>query len=268
MVRHTAVYVCPKLETTKSQSSGVPVVVLMDTPMLFCQQLNSLMALGKVSASTARDLWIVPWWSHTSYLKLGVLVAHLLEALCFGVNIRTGWPVSVLLEAWCFGVSVRTGWPVSILLEAWCFGVSVRTGWPSVCILLEAWCFGVSVRTGWPSVCILLEAWCFGVSVRTGWPSVCILLEAWCFGVSVRTGWPSVCILLEAWCFGVSVRTGWPTVCILWLAWVASWISNCCLFVTWLWQPVKFVWADSTLRYTLACLWDVKQPTNKHCLWQ
>ena len=61
-----------------------------------------------------------------------------------------------------------------------------------------------------------------------------------------------------AWHYRVSAGTGWPGVSILWLGQVESLI---CSFTS-VWQHVKL---SEQIRPwdTLACCWDVKQPTNK-----
>ena len=66
-----------------------------------------------------------------------------------------------------------------------------------------------------------------------------------------------VATLPGAWCYRVSAGTGRPGVSILWLGEVESWICNFYLSVA----ARKIVWADPW--DTLACCWDVKQPTNK-----
>ena len=67
-----------------------------------------------------------------------------------------------------------------------------------------------------------------------------------------------VATLPGAWRYGVSAGTGWPGVSILWLGEVESCICNFYLSVA----AGKIVCADPTWD-TLACCWDVKQPTNK-----
>ena len=74
----------------------------------------------------------------------------------------------------------------------------------------------------------------------------------------LKTGIP-VATLPGAWCYRVSVWTGWPDVSILWLGEMESLIRNFCLSVA----ARTIVWADPSLRYTIACCWDFKQPTNK-----
>ena len=66
--------------------------------------------------------------------------------------------------------------------------------------------------------------------------------------------------LPSAWCYRVSGGTGQPGVSILWLGEMESWICNFYLSVA----ARKIVWADPW--DTLACCWDVKQPTNKQAL--
>ena len=61
-----------------------------------------------------------------------------------------------------------------------------------------------------------------------------------------------------AWCYRVSAGTGRPGVSTLWLGEVESLICNFCLSVA----ARKIVWADRPWD-TLACCWDVKQPTNQ-----
>ena len=62
-----------------------------------------------------------------------------------------------------------------------------------------------------------------------------------------------------AWCYRVSTGTGQPGVSILWLGEVE------CLTSISVWQHVKL---SEQIRpwHTLACCWDVKQPTNKQIL--
>ena len=60
-----------------------------------------------------------------------------------------------------------------------------------------------------------------------------------------------------AWCFRVSAGTGWPGVSILWLDEVESLI--CSFYLSVAARKIEQIrpWD------TLACCWDVKQPTNK-----
>ena len=80
------------------------------------------------------------------------------------------------------------------------------------------------------------------------------------FGVEsyqwLKIGTP-VATLPGAWRYRVSAGTGWPGVSILWLGEMESLICNFCLSVA----ACKIVWADPW--DTVACCWDVKQPTNK-----
>ena len=66
-----------------------------------------------------------------------------------------------------------------------------------------------------------------------------------------------VATLPGAWCYSVSTGTGQPGVSILWLGEVESSICNFSV-----WQHIKL---SEQIRPwdTLACCWDVKQPTNK-----
>ena len=68
-----------------------------------------------------------------------------------------------------------------------------------------------------------------------------------------------VATLPGAWRYGVSAGTGRPGVSILWLGEMESVICSFYLSVA----ARKIVCADPSLRYLLACCWDVKQPTNK-----
>ena len=67
-----------------------------------------------------------------------------------------------------------------------------------------------------------------------------------------------VATLPGAWRYRVSTGTGRPGVSILWLGEIERWICNFYLSVA----ACKIVWADPTWD-TLACCWDVKQPTNQ-----
>ena len=68
-----------------------------------------------------------------------------------------------------------------------------------------------------------------------------------------------VATLPGAWHYRVSTGAGRPGVSTLWLGEVERLICNFYLSVA----ARKIVWADPSLRYTIACCWDVKQPTNK-----
>ena len=70
-----------------------------------------------------------------------------------------------------------------------------------------------------------------------------------------------VATLPGAWRYRVSAGTGWPGVSMLWLGKMESWICNFYLSVAA--REIEQIrpWD------TLACCWDVKQPTNKQtCL--
>ena len=66
-----------------------------------------------------------------------------------------------------------------------------------------------------------------------------------------------VATLPGAWHGRVSAGDGQPSVNVLWLGEVESLICNFCLSVA----ACKLVWADLPWD-TLACCWDIKQPTN------
>ena len=68
-----------------------------------------------------------------------------------------------------------------------------------------------------------------------------------------------VTTLPGAWHYRVSTGTGQPGVSILWLGEMESLICSFYLSVA----ARKIVCADPSLWDTLACCWDVKQPTNK-----
>ena len=69
-----------------------------------------------------------------------------------------------------------------------------------------------------------------------------------------------VATLPGAWRYRVSAGTGRPGVSILWVGEVERLICNFCLSVA----ARKIVWEDPSGPWkTLACCWDVKQPTNK-----
>ena len=74
----------------------------------------------------------------------------------------------------------------------------------------------------------------------------------------LKIGTP-VATLPGAWHYRVSTGTGRPGVSIQWLGEVERLICNFYLSVA----ARQIVWADPSLRYTIACCWDVKQPTNK-----
>ena len=80
-----------------------------------------------------------------------------------------------------------------------------------------------------------------------------------------------------AWRHRVSAGTGQPSVSLLWLGEMNNLICNFYLSVA----ARKIVWADPSQRCTLACCWDITQPTNtlvapslpavwnsRHSLWQ
>ena len=62
-----------------------------------------------------------------------------------------------------------------------------------------------------------------------------------------------------AWRYRVSAGSGWPGVSILWLGEMERLVCNFCL----MWQHVKL---SEQIRPwgTLACCWDVKQPSNNY----
>ena len=66
-----------------------------------------------------------------------------------------------------------------------------------------------------------------------------------------------VATLPGAWYYRVSAGTGWPGVSILWLGEMESLVCNFCLSVA-AHKIVQIRPWD-----TLACCWDIKQPTNK-----
>ena len=68
-----------------------------------------------------------------------------------------------------------------------------------------------------------------------------------------------VATLPGAWWYRVCAGTGWPGVSILWLGEMESLICSFHLGVA----ARRIVWADPSLRHTLACCWDVRQRTNK-----
>ena len=73
----------------------------------------------------------------------------------------------------------------------------------------------------------------------------------------LKTGTP-VDTLPGTWCYRVSTETGWTSVSILWLGEMESLICN---FYS-VWQHIKL--SEQTRPWgTLACCWDIKQPTNK-----
>ena len=61
-----------------------------------------------------------------------------------------------------------------------------------------------------------------------------------------------VASLSHPWHYRASARTGWPGVSTLWLSEIVSLICNFCLSVA----------AHAIVSRTLACYWEVKQPTN------
>ena len=73
----------------------------------------------------------------------------------------------------------------------------------------------------------------------------------------LKIGTP-VATLPGIWRYRVSAGTGQPSVSMLWLGEMESLICNFYLSEA----ACKIVWADPSLS-TLACCWDVKQPTNK-----
>ena len=75
---------------------------------------------------------------------------------------------------------------------------------------------------------------------------------------NLKIGSP-VATLPGAWCYRVSTGTGQPSVSILWLGEVERLICNIYLSVA----ARKIVRADRSLKYTIACCWDVKKQTNK-----
>ena len=108
----------------------------------------------------------------------------------------------------------------------------------------------------------LLDARQYKVNSGTGWPSVITM----CLGIiasliynfcDLKIGTP-VATLPGPWQYSSNAGTGQPGVSILWLGrqkvWSAASIS--------LWQHVKL---SVQIRpwETLACCWDIKQPTNK-----
>ena len=90
-----------------------------------------------------------------------------------------------------------------------------------------------------------LALW-YGVRLESGRSRVRIPLAS-----DLKIGTP-VATLRGAWLYRVSTGTGRPGVSILWLGEVERLSCNFCLSVY--------------LRYTVACCWDVKQPTNKQAL--
>ena len=74
------------------------------------------------------------------------------------------------------------------------------------------------------------------------------------FGVKIGT---PVATLPDAWCYRVSARTGWHGVSILWPGEMESLVCNFYLIVAARKIEQICPWD------TLACCWDVKQPTNK-----
>ena len=69
-----------------------------------------------------------------------------------------------------------------------------------------------------------------------------------------------VATLPGTWSYRITAGTSRPGVSILWLGEIESLICHFYLSVA----ACKTVCADPSLRYTIVCCWDVKQPTKEH----
>ena len=82
------------------------------------------------------------------------------------------------------------------------------------------------------------------------------IFTGWSHTSALKIGTPVASLPVD-W---VSAGTSWPGVSVLWLGEVESLIFNLYLSVA----ARKIVWADPLPRYTIACCWGVKQPTNNN----